>query len=174
MNIKIRNLLIAVFIIAVIAVLFCFIKAPVMKETKTFDLPKICVHIKGAVHSPGMYELDAASRVNDAIALAGGALDSADINAVNLARFLEDGEELIIPESENTDNVTGYRKSPEININTADVNMLCEVGVGKTVAAQVVEYRNVYGKFSVKEDIMNVPGVGETLYEKIKDRICVN
>ncbi|MBR2878898.1 MAG: helix-hairpin-helix domain-containing protein, partial [Clostridia bacterium] len=80
----------------------------------------------------------------------------------------------IIPESENTDNVTGYRKSPEININTADVNMLCEVGVGKTVAAQIVEYRNVYGKFSVKEDIMNVPGVGETLYEKIKDRICVN
>ena len=175
MNIKIRNLLISVFIIAVIAVLFCFIKVPVMKETKTFDLPKICVHIKGAVHSPGMYELDAGARVNDVIALAGGTLDSADINAVNLARFLEDGEELIIPESADGNKANSYNEIPEININTADINTLCEVGgMGKTTASQIVEYRNVYGKFLVKEDIMNVPGVGETLYEKIKDRICVN
>ena len=173
MGTKAKNLLIAVLVVAVVAVLFSLIKTPVIKETKTFNLPKICVHIKGAVQSPGMYELDAASRVNDAIAAAGGALESANINAVNLARFLEDGEEIIIPEM--LPQTVGYNEKPKVNINTADVESLCGIdGIGEIIAKQIIEYRNFRGGFSVKEEIMNVSGIGETLFERIKDKICVN
>ena len=175
MDAKAKNLLIAVLVVVVVAVVLSFIKTPVIKETKAFNLPKICVHIKGAVKSPGMYELDAASRVNDAIAAAGGALDSANINAVNLARFLEDGEELIIPEFTSGIATVSYNESPKININTADIDKLCEIdGIGELTAGQIVEYRNICGGFLVKEEIMNVPGIGETLFERIKDKICVN
>lgn len=175
MSTKSKNLLIAVLVVVVVAVLFSFIKTPVIKETKTFYLPKICVHIKGAVRSPGMYELDAASRVNDAVVAAGGALDSANLNEVNLARFLEDGEEIIIPVFMTGDETVSYNESPKININTADISQLCQLdGIGEITAKQIVQYRSTRGDFSVKEEIMNVAGIGETLFEKIKDRICVN
>lgn len=174
MGTKTKNLLIAVLVVAVISVLLSFIKAPAIKETGTFNLPKICVHIKGAVQSPGMYELGAASRVNDAIIAAGGALDGANLDAVNLASFLEDGEEVIIP-ALISGREDSYSESPKININTADINKLCEIdGIGEITARQIIEYRNLRGNFSVKEEIMNVSGIGETLFERIKDRICVN
>lgn len=173
MSTKAKNLLIAVLVVVVVAVVLSFIKNPVIKETKTFNLPKICVHIKGAVKSPGMYELEAASRVNDAIIAAGGALDSANINAVNLARFLEDGEELIIPGI--ISETDGDNEPTKVNINTADMKSLCKIdGIGEIIANQIVEYRNIYGGFSLKEEIMNVPGIGETLFERIKDKICVH
>ncbi len=173
MGTKAKNLLIAVLVIALIVVIVSFVKYPVIKETKTFNIPKICVHIKGAVRSPGMYELDASSRVNDAIIVAGGALENANLNAVNLARFLEDGEEVIIPEIvSGTDSDNGTLK---ININTADIEQLCKIdGIGEITAKQIAQYRSVIGKFSVKEEIMNVPGIGEVLFEKIKNKICIN
>ncbi len=175
MGTKTKNLLIAVLVVVVISVLLSFIKAPAIKETGTFNLPKICVHIKGAVKSPGMYELDAASRINDAIIAAGGALDSANIDAVNLARFLEDGEEVIIPALMSGSESHIYNEMPKVNINTADINKLCEIdGIGEITARQIIEYRSLRGNFSVKEEIMNVSGIGETLFERIKDRICVN
>ena len=171
MSTKAKNLLIAILLVTLVAVVLSFIRTPVIKETEAFNLPKICVHIKGAVQSPGMYELDAASRVNDAIAAAGGALESANINAVNLARFLEDGEELVIPEITSGDDSEPLK----VNINTADINKLCEIdGIGEITAKQITQYRSVVGKFSVKEEIMNVSGIGETLFERIKDKICVN
>ncbi|MBQ9097441.1 MAG: ComEA family DNA-binding protein [Clostridia bacterium] len=173
MDIKAKNLLIAVLVVTVVAVALSFIRTPVIKETKTINLPKICVHIKGAVRSPGMYELDAASRVNDAIVIAGGALDSANINAVNLARFLEDGEEIIIPII--TSEADSDNESLKVNINTADIEKLCELdGIGEITARQIIEYRSIRGGFLVKEEIMNVSGIGETLFERIKDKICVN
>ena len=175
MGTKAKNLLIAVLVITVVAVLFSFIKTPIIKETKTFNLPKICVHIKGAVRSPGMYELDAASRVNDVIIAAGGALERANLNAVNLARFLEDGEEIIIPEIVSGAETVSYNETQQVNINTADINKLCELGgIGEITARQIIKYRTERGGFSVKEEIMNVHGIGETLFEKIKERICVN
>lgn len=170
MSVKTKNLLIAVLVIVVIAMV-CLIKIPASKQTQPFNVPKICVHIKGAVKNPGMYELDAASRLNDAIVAAGGALDSADIDAVNLAGFLEDGEEIIIPEKTSADN----EESTKINLNTADVMRLCELdGIGEAIALRIVEYRTGHGKFWVKEEIMNVSGIGEKTFEKIKDKICVN
>ena len=175
MSVRIKTILVAVLVIVVCVAVLSFFNASGIKEAEVFNIPKIKVHVKGAVVNPGLYELDAASRVNDAITLAGGALDSANINAVNLARFLEDGEELIIPEVDTGDKPVSNNESMKININTADINKLCELdGIGETVARQIVQYRNERGQFSVKEEIMNVPGIGEALFEKIKDRIYVN
>lgn len=175
MDIKTRNLLISVLVVVVIAIAFSLIKIPAMRETKVFDVPEIAVHVKGAVVNSGLYEFDASARVADAIEKAGGALENADIDAINLAQFLEDGSELIVP-AKPGDNAESYETPSErkININTANETELCLLdGVGKVTARKIIDYRTQNGSFAVKEEIMNVSGIGEKTFEKIKNKISV-
>lgn len=130
----------------------------------------IYVDIKGAVQKPGLYKLKRADRLNDAIEAAGGFSKDADRESVNLAAFLEDGSEIVIP-SVSDETMNAYGK---ININTASVYELMTLdGIGEGYAKRIVEYREHNGAFLNIEQIKNVQGIGTKQFEKIKDFITV-
>lgn len=161
----------------------------------------ICVHVCGAVKNPDVYELPAGSRVYEAVKMAGGFTEEADEGYVNQAQALSDGVKLVIPtvgqtqvsaqeELEGRIGVVGTTETEtgaggistaaevsagRININTATQEQLCEIpGIGATRAAAIVSYRQEHGGFTKIEDIMNVSGIKEGTYVKIKDSITVN
>ena len=146
----------------------------------------VIVHITGAVPRPGIYALPEGSRVQDAIAAAGGFLAEAERTNINLAAFLIDGEKLDIPfveggspvlptPVENNPVLPGTSSSTElIDINTASSFELEALpGIGPTTAQKIIEYREQNGAFVSIEDIINVSGIGPGLYERIKDLITV-
>ena len=153
----------------------------------------VVVHITGAVKSPGVVKLKQGSRIEDAIDMAGGLTENADISNVNLAYVLDDGVKILIPEKgsnqEANDTVNGdvgenviiesnskhETKTSLVNINKASQSELESLsGVGPSLASKIIEYRNSNGKFSNIEDIKKVSGIGDTKYEAIKDFICTN
>jgi competence protein ComEA len=140
----------------------------------------IVVHITGAVPRPGVYALPQGARVQDAISAAGGFLAEAEKGGINLARALEDGEQLDIPFVEGyspvipTLAIVAPPATEVININTATTLQLDTLpGIGPTTAQKIVEYREQNGPFLSIEDIVNVPGIGPATYEDIKDLIWV-
>ena len=138
---------------------------------------KIKVHIVGEVNKPGLVELDVGSRIYDAIELAGGITNNADISKTNLAYILSDGEKIYIPNFEDDDNVSGIvqtNSNIKININTAKLGDLKNIpGVGDSTANSIIEYREKNGKFILIEDIQNVSGIGQSKFEKMKEYITV-
>lgn len=161
----------------------------------------ICVHVCGAVKNPDVYELPTGSRVYEAVKMAGGFTEEADESYVNQAQVLSDGVKLVIPTARQiqagaqeelegrigvvgtTETETGTDGSKaaagvsagRININTATQEQLCEIpGIGGTRAAAIISYRQEHGGFTKIEDIMNVSGIKEGTYVKIKDSITVN
>jgi competence protein ComEA len=145
----------------------------------------IIVHITGAVPRPGVYALAQGSRVQDAISASGGFLVDADKTGINLARTLEDGEQLDIPYQVGTSPVLGTPIAPPapteepastelININTASQAELETLpGIGPTTAQKIIQYRETNGPFVSTQDIINVSGIGPGTYERIKDLITV-
>jgi competence protein ComEA len=144
----------------------------------------IVVHITGAVPRPGVYALAQGSRVQDVISAAGGFLADADKTGINLARALEDGEQLDIPYGEGASPVLGTEvpieetvpasSSELININTASQAELESLpGIGPTTAQKIIAYRETNGPFVTTQDIINVSGIGPGTYERIKDLITV-
>ena len=148
-----------------------------------------CVYVVGAVKKPGVYELDAGSRVNDAVSLAGGFDKSADTTAVNLARPVVDGEQIYIPEEgeqarglesdESLKALSGGAPSSassdgKVNINSATESELESLpGIGAVMAGRIVEDREDQGPFATTEDLMRVSGIGEKKYASIADLITV-
>ncbi len=140
----------------------------------------VIVHICGAVVNPGVYELPPGSRIVDAVDKAGGLSVDADDSYVNLAAVPNDGEQIFIPTIEEsvimkqTRQETGV-SSGKVNINTADKALLCTLpGIGDTRAADIIAYRQEHGNFSAIEDIMQVSGIKEGSFQKIKEMIVVN
>lgn len=144
----------------------------------------LVVHITGAVPRPGVYALAQGARVQDAISAAGGFLAEAEKTGINLARALEDGEQLDIPYVEGASPViteppavpaTEAPISTElININIASQAELESLpGIGPTTAQKIIQYREQNGPFLTIEDIINVPGIGPGTYERIKDLITI-
>ena len=138
----------------------------------------IYVHIDGAVSNPGVYKLPRVSRGADAIELAGGLLENADTRNINFATTLLDGTKLYVPSmSENS--VSTFRSSDAaliriININTATVTEFDELpDIGVSKAQLIIDYRNENGLFESIEDILNVPGIGPAIFDKIKHMITV-
>ena len=138
----------------------------------------LVVDVSGAVPRPGVYELPEGSRVRDAVQAAGGFLAEADKSQVNLAAPLEDGQKVEIPYSvgqEPVDEGGEFDAPPElVDINTADALALESLpGVGPTLAENIITYRDENGPFLRIEDIMNVAGIGESIFEQIQDLITV-
>jgi competence protein ComEA len=141
----------------------------------------IIVHITGAVPRPGVYALPEGARVQDGISAAGGFLAEADKFGINLARVLEDGEQIDIPYSAGasivipTPGIEVITSSSElIDINTAAQFELESLpGIGPTTAQKIIEYREANGPFASIEDIVNVSGIGPGTFERIKDLITV-
>jgi competence protein ComEA len=169
--------------------------AAVTAESETVVM---VVYVCGAVNAPGVYELNAGSRINDAVKAAGGFSPNADTVYVNLAADLKDGMKLYIPTLEETSALADKDRqraseapmtydieeselqdqadSPGglININTASKEQLMTLpGIGEKVAGRIIEYREKNGSFSKTEDIMKISGIKEKLFSKIRDKITV-
>lgn len=172
-------------------------------ETATTVSETIAVYLCGEVVNPGVYLLDAGSRLYQAVELAGGLTDQARAEAVNLARVLTDSEQIYIPNvSEAVSQTEGslanqpsgsisvgtlgsdldFSKDVNnevvsdfpVNINQATVSDLMKLpGIGQVKAEAIVTYREANGSFSSIEEIKNVPGIKEAAFEKIKGLITV-
>lgn len=162
---------VVISIIAGIIVTRTDIKNTDRKYTSESDVKMLVgVHIKGAVKNPGYYELPYEKRVADAIKIAGGATKNADVDAINLAEVLRDGQEIAVPSLEEVAAVQGGDK---VNINTADVYRLCSVtGIDKELAIDITEYRNKNGKFKSVDELKKLKKVSDKLFNRIKDKLC--
>ena len=147
---------------------------------------EIVVYVAGAVNRPGVVQLAEGARAKDAVDACGGFLPTADMNGVNLAQKLKDGMQVTVPEKSPQGTAAqgaaggaqaGAAKSlPEgmVNINTADEKELDKLpGVGPAMAKRIVEYRTENGAFQAPEEIKRVKGIGDTKYEKMKDKIAL-
>ena len=136
---------------------------------------EIRVHVCGAVMTPGVVSLPEDSRAEDALEAAGGFAENAWRDYVNLAERVRDGEKLYFPTLEESESLT--LQEPEsglVNINTADVAMLCTLpGIGESRANDIIAYREANGPFGSCEDIMKVSGIKDSVYSKISDKITV-
>lgn len=137
----------------------------------------VYIHICGEVLNPGVYQVPAESRVYDVLLLAGGFTDEAAEEAVNLAKPVTDGMQIVIPsveELQQEKEALDRQRAGMVNINTASVEELCALpGVGESRAADIVAYRNQHGAFETIEEIMQVSGIKEGLYEKIQSKIYI-
>lgn len=156
---------------------------------------KIIVHISGEVISPGVISLEEGARIVDAINMADGVTEEADLSKVNLAYVLEDAQKIYIPninekeEKEIVENIEdgvvisgsgtsngndSKNEDVKININTANVKELQKLsGIGESIALRIVTYRKENGKFNSIEDLKNVSGIGENKFNKIENNIFV-
>ena len=155
------------------------------------EIPPVIIHIAGAVKNPGVYQFKPTDRIVNAVKIAGGATEEANLDLINLAALLKDGQKIIIPyktynETEEVNSANTYNHaasvtssspvstSTKININTADATMLQTLsGIGPVLSERIIEYRNQNGLFGVIDDIKDVSGIGEKKFEGIKDLICV-
>jgi len=133
----------------------------------------VTVHVSGSVASPGLVSLPADARVADAVVAAGGALPGADLSSLNLAAPITDGQQLVVPDASTPGNASAPTDG-RVRINTADVAAL-EVlpGVGPVLAARIVEYRDTHGPFGTIEDLLDVPGIGESKLAAMRESVIV-
>lgn len=133
---------------------------------------QIVVYITGAVKNPGVYYLKLGSRLSDLLDICGGVLENADINQINLAKKLSDSDKIDIPVIKEEEDYL-ETEVKKVNINTADETELMTLnGIGKSTAQKIIEYRKIQG-FTDIEELMDVPGIGESKYNNIKDDICI-
>lgn len=148
----------------------------------------VCVvHVCGAVQNPGVYTLAEGSRIYEAVAAAGGLLPEADEAYLNQAACVTDGEQIYVPtqqevleqsvtlvrNGQQTGSGTGSQDT-KVNLNTATKEQLCTLpGIGESKAESILSYRDAHGAYGQIEDIMNVEGIKDGLFQKIKDRITV-
>ncbi len=151
------------------------------------ETASIFVYVCGQVVAPGVYELPAKARVYQAIERAGGTLEGASPESLNLAQQVEDGQKIYVPSKEEAEAGTfpqdGSRESAspsqeqdggKVNLNTAGLEELMTLtGIGQTRAEAIITYREEEGAFQSPEDIMKVDGIKEGIYEKLKDEITV-
>lgn len=144
---------------------------------------KVTIDIAGEVINPGVYQLSAESRINDALVMAGGLGAKADRDWVeknlNKAERLVDGQKIYIPNQvesiklkvESKD-VLGVSQSKIVRINTAKIEQLDTLsGVGPAIAQRIIDYRTQNGGFKNVEELKLVSGIGDKLFEKIKDEV---
>ncbi len=204
------------------------------EDGKTSKSKEILVHVIGQVRKPGLVRIPEGSRISDAVEVAGGALEDADLEVINLAYKLQDGKQVYIPsKDERPPDISGEdvksrpagaspakdsgsasetltrkpqpgvqpdvlppRKAPAdssgvigenhgqaeaggeentlVNINTAGLEQLDRLpGIGPSTAQKIIDYRSKNGLFKAPQDIMKVNGIGDSKYEKIKDRITI-
>lgn len=138
------------------------------------------VYVSGAVRYPDVYALPQDSIVKDAMTAAGGAADDADLNRINLAAPVADGQQVYVPRlgEENPPVQPPSRQLSAgglVNINTADATLLESLpGIGPTLAQRILDYRQAHGPFSQIQDIMDVSGIGTGIFEGIQDLITTD
>lgn len=136
------------------------------------------VHVLGEVAQPGLYILDSDARLVDALAAAGGTLDTADLKAVNLARPLSDGEQVVVPaqgeQAAEGPGASAVGADGRIDLNAATQAELETLPrIGPALAQRILDWREENGRFRAVEDLLAVPGIGEKLLAGLKDKVRV-
>lgn len=134
----------------------------------------VTVHVAGLVHAPGLYRLPAGARVADAITAAGGPVEGAVLEAINLARVLFDGEQLIVAGPSGESGSAAAVGDARVNLNRAAVQQLQELpGVGPVLAQRIVDHRETRGPFRTVRDLRQVKGIGDKLFRALQDLVTV-
>lgn len=143
----------------------------------------LVVHVVGQVRHPGVVRLAAGSRVQQALASAGGPLPTADLAAVNLARLLVDGEQIVVPRPGEggapgsgaaAPAANGAVPEPVVNLNTASLAELDSLpGVGPVLAQRILDWRTKNGRFSTVDELAEVSGIGAAVLGRLRPRVRV-
>ena len=150
--------------------------APVITPITVVE-PEIFVDVTGAVNKPGVYTLKGKSRVIDAIKAAGDSAPGADLSTINLARIVNDGEQIYVDST--VVNAAGVRVSKSIhtgpiNINRATARQLDALdGIGPVIAQRIVDYRKANGSFVTIDDLQKVSGIGAAKFAQIKAKVRI-
>lgn len=156
-------------------------------ETVEASATGLLVHVVGAVRHPGVYELAAGSRAIDAVQAAGGVLPDAVVEAVNMARGISDGEQILIPDEDSAASASAApgqsaasgsgnspAGTPQVDLNSADAAALDALpGVGPSTAAKIVADREANGPFKSVKDLCRVSGIGPKKFEQLESLVCV-
>lgn len=139
-------------------------------DDQSNNIDVIIVHIAGAVKTPGVVEVENGQRLYEAIEKAGGTTGEADVDLINLAMVLQDGQKIIVPyKGESSDN---HISDDKVNINTANIETLMGLpGIGETLAGNIIDYREKNGLFGTIEELKNVSKIGDVTYERLQDLI---
>lgn len=148
----------------------------------TRDVPaaECYVYVCGAVHAPGVYALPAGSRIFEAVEMAGGMQESACAESINQAETVTDGQMIKILtyaelEEKETEAAETAESDGKVNINRAGVDELMTLpGIGESKANSILSYRDAHGAFTSIEELMNITGIKEGVYSKIKEYITVD
>ena len=157
----------------------------VKKEERDEPLEQdlITVDVKGAVKSPGIYDLPVGSRVHDAVQKAGGLTEEADSKSLNLAQKVSDEALVYVPtkgeESASQPTASGTTpsssKEKKVNLNKASLEELKQVkGLGGKRAQDIIDHRETNGKFKSVDELKRVSGIGAKTIEKLKDYVTVD
>ena len=143
----------------------------------------ITVDVKGAVKSPGIYDLPVGSRVNDAVQKAGGLTEQADSKSINLAQKVSDEALVYVPtkgeevanQQTNSGAPSSTSKDKKVNLNKASLEELKQVkGLGGKRAQDIIDHRESNGKFKSVDELKKVSGIGTKTIEKLKDYVTVD
>lgn len=147
------------------------------------DAPECAVYLSGAIKKPGLYHYHGSARLSDAVEARGGFSKKAAREAVNLARFLVDGEQIHIPTrkeaapsgcQEAGTQASAGQEEGRININTASSTELQTLpGIGASRAEAIIAYRTEHGPFADSKDLMEISGIKEGIFQKIEALITV-
>ena len=141
------------------------------------------VHVAGAVRHPGVYRLPSGARVQEAVQRAGGARPGADVNAVNLAAKVVDGQQVVVPARPGRGaggavaavpaaGGAGAAAGPPVSLSSATAEQLDTLdGVGPATARKIIEWRTEHGGFSSVEDLGHVPGIGPKKLAALRGRV---
>ncbi len=154
---------------------------PNLTPEPTATLHLIQVHVAGEVKQPGLYHLPDGANVQDAIDAAFGATENAGLDLINLATILNDGQRITIPpKTDHQDKIeipqrsSGLQETSLININIASQEELESLpGIGEVKARAIIDYRTQNGYFLNIEELMNVEGIGQKIFEQIKELITI-
>lgn len=137
----------------------------------------IYVQVSGAVEHPGVYELQAGSRIFHAVALAGGVTKDAEVGSLNQAELLSDGQMVYILRAGEAECQASQAQQEDgrVNLNTATKEELATLpGIGEAKAKGILAWREANGGFRQIEDLMEVEGIKDGIFSKIKDSVKVN
>ncbi len=154
------------------------IAAPAPLEIESISMQTLMVDVAGAVVNPGVYSLPLNTRVVEAIKAAGGLKKGADTSDINQARILKDGEQIYVYPAALSGNggVTrpAIRKNGPIMINRATVKDFESLdGIGPVLANRIINYRKSNGPFTAIEDLLKVPGIGQSKFAQFKEKLRV-
>ena len=132
----------------------------------------IMVHVTGAVKTSGVYSLPRGARVLDALDAAGGVREGADVECLNLAALLQDGQKIHVPFVQQHDEPV--QVDGRIDLNSATAKELESLpGIGPELARRILEYRRINGRFSSVDDLKKVSGIGDKTLENLRPLVTL-